>query len=499
MTAHKNAPPVAAGQGAKTEHGQALAAHYTPDEPHGYLALTRRLSDVAAKPVDWLWPGRFARGKVSLIAGNPGLGKSQLTASMAAIVTTGGRWPVDRTPCAIGSVLILSAEDDAADTIVPRLMASGADLDRVHQFEAVREYTDDGVRNRTFSLLDDIERLDEAAARIGDVSLIVIDPVTAFLGTGRIDSHNNTDIRSVMMDLQGLAERRHAAVLGVSHLSKGRQQQALMAVMGSLGWVAAARAAYGVFRDEDGDGSRRLMLPLKNNIGDDKSGFGFTIEPTEIEGGIATSRISWESAPVTQSADDIYAPDERTKSQVDEAVDFFRDALADGPRLVKEVKQEAKDADIAAATLRRARERLGIRASRERFDGDWTWALPDRDAPSCSRTPPSQHGQDGHDGQDGETDSVHVAHLEHVEQDGGSHPAHVAHDVHRESAGGDEHDGPQRAAPTRHLLERACEGLEIEPDELRAGLVDEDLEDLDLGEMDPDALRHWAEHLEGLR
>lgn len=97
----------------------------------------RRASEIQAKPVNWLWHGRIARGKVSMLAGNPGLGKSQITASMAATVTTGGTWPVDRARCERGNVVFLSAEDDAEDTIRPRLEAAGADLARVYILDAV--------------------------------------------------------------------------------------------------------------------------------------------------------------------------------------------------------------------------------------------------------------------------------------------------------------------------------------------------------------------------
>lgn len=452
--------------------------------------IYRRLADVQARPIDWLWPWRFARGKVSLIAGDPGLGKSQITASLAAIVSTGGQWPVDRTRCQQGNVVVISAEDDAADTIVPRLQAAGADLERCFKFDAVRVIDDDGERQRSFSLLTDISRLEEVVARVGGASLVVVDPVSAFLGSGKIDSHNTTDIRGVMLTLQELAERTGASVICISHLSKGRQRQALMAVMGSLGWVAAARAAYGVFRDDESDGRRRLMLPLKNNVGDDTTGFAFSIEPVELDDGIATSRIAWEADPVTNSADAIYAPEaneDGAGTATQEAIEFLHDALADGPRPVPEVKAEARKADIAAKTLRRARERLGIKASRERFDGNWEWKLPDHDHPS----PHGHDGQDGHDG--GETGAVEGQDGAAPDgHDGGAHRAHVAHDAHRDHTPRDGHNGQQ-------LLAAACEGTNANPGELYAALDDDDRADLEAGEIDPAALRHLASRLGGAR
>src|SRR5205814_734918 len=129
----------------------------------------------------------------SIVAGNPGLGKSQVTLFMAAIASTGGRWPVDKTSCEPGNVIVLSAEDDAADTIRPRLEAARADLGRVYILDAVR---DDNGAERPFSLKRDLGRLSELIVRIGDVALIVIDPLTAYVGN--TDSHVSAEVRQLM-------------------------------------------------------------------------------------------------------------------------------------------------------------------------------------------------------------------------------------------------------------------------------------------------------------
>jgi len=144
-----------------------------------------------------LWPNRIARGKLTIIAGNPGLGKSQVTASIAAVVTTGGQWPVDRSRADIGNVLFLTAEDDPADTLRPRLEAAGANLRRVHIVEGVvAGYTGDGSqRSRTFCLSADLQALETKLAEMKDVALLVVDPITAFLGD--TDSHKNADVRGI--------------------------------------------------------------------------------------------------------------------------------------------------------------------------------------------------------------------------------------------------------------------------------------------------------------
>lgn len=181
--------------GPKTVKESIEAAQKVESEhQHTLPFLFRRLSDIEAKPVRWLWPGRIARGKVSILAGHPGLGKSQITASLAAIVTTGGQWPIDRVRCEPGNVVFFSAEDDAEDTIRPRLEAARADLDRIFILDAVLD--DKGTRPRAFNLKGDLPRLGQMLEYIGEVALVVIDPITAYLGD--TDSHKNADnVRSV--------------------------------------------------------------------------------------------------------------------------------------------------------------------------------------------------------------------------------------------------------------------------------------------------------------
>ena len=183
----------------------AKAAPWQAPEPSAASAgehgiASRCMADVQPRPVRWLWPGRIARGKVTLIAGHPGLGKSQVATAFAAIVTTGGCWPADGKRAEVGSAIFMTAEDDAEDTLRPRLEAAGADLRRVHLLEAVREETERGkVRERAFNFADDLARLDSFLATIPDAALLVVDPITAYLGT--IDSHINAEVRAVLAPL----------------------------------------------------------------------------------------------------------------------------------------------------------------------------------------------------------------------------------------------------------------------------------------------------------
>jgi putative DNA primase/helicase len=347
----------------------------TPERPVPFSF--RRLSDIQAKPIRWLWPGRIARGKVSMLAGHPGLGKSQLTASMAAIVTTGGYWPVDKTRCERGNVVFISAEDDVADTIRPRLEAAGADLDRVVILDAVLE--DGGTRQRAFNLKADLSRLGQMLEYIGDVALVVIDPITAYLGN--TDSHKNADMRALLSPLGELAGRHGAAVVCVSHLNKGGGGEALMRVTGSLAFVAAARAAFLIARDQ-GDKHRRLFLPIKNNIGNDESGLAFTIESATLSGGIETSLVSWENEAVTITADEAMAPegDPEERSVLDDAKVFLTNLLADGPVSSRQIRADAEGAGFAWRTIQRAQKALDIDAYKGGMKEGWLWMLPPKDA-----------------------------------------------------------------------------------------------------------------------
>ena len=164
------------------------------------------MADVEPQPIDWLWPERIARGKVSMLAGDPGLGKSLITIALATAVSTGAKWPVDGGNAPIGSVVMLSAEDAVADTIRPRLDAAGADCTRIHALQMIRDIDQDGNEfERSFSLARDIENLSTVVDELGNCVLITIDPISAYLGG--VDSHRNADVRALLSPLAEMAER----------------------------------------------------------------------------------------------------------------------------------------------------------------------------------------------------------------------------------------------------------------------------------------------------
>ncbi len=335
------------------------------------------MSDVEMKPINWLWEKRIACGKPTVIAGNPGLGKSQLTANLAATVSRGLMWPEDGLPnCTQGHVVFLSAEDDAADTIKPRLIAAGADVSKCHIIEAIRTKTEDGRDSeRSFDLSRDVERLGMALGQIGNVRLVIIDPITAYMG--ETDSHNNADMRGVLAPLSAMVARHDVALLLITHLNKSTGQDVLARVMGSIGLIAAARAGYVVMKDEK-QPELLYFLPIKNNVGNDKDGFSFMIESVTLEGGIDTSRINWQAGTVNAHA--ILHPQPEVKpTAINGAKGFLSDFLTGKSIMMTEIMDEAEGAGYSKASIQRAARALQVKRKKLGMDGGWEWSLPTLD------------------------------------------------------------------------------------------------------------------------
>lgn len=263
-------------------------------------------------------------------------------------------------------------------------MAVGADLSRVKIVQAVKTDTD---KNRAFNLEADLELLGGLLDEINDVSLIIIDPLSAYLG--KIDSHNNAEVRAVLAPLASFAEWHDVAVLGITHLNKGKGD-ALSRIMGSIAFAAAARAVWVVTKDTT-DKEKRLFLPAKASNGPDATGYSFSVVGTEVGAikPIKTSKVVWRKDRETIRADEAMEDGSADAPAVARAKDFLIEMLknppedASGWRGVDSniVKQHAKANNISTSTLRRAQSLLEIKPRVIKDDQTgrakyWLWALP---------------------------------------------------------------------------------------------------------------------------
>jgi putative DNA primase/helicase len=340
--------------------------------------ISRRAADITPRQIDFLWAGRLARGKHTAFAGEPGDGKSQLSIYMAATVSRGGEWPCNEGQAPLGNVIIFNAEDGADDTIVPRLIAAGADMERVHIVSAV--VLEDGKGRRTFNLQADLALLEDKIREIGDVALVIIDPISSYMG--KADSHKNAEVRGALEPLSEMAERMKVAVLSITHFSKagsGNTNKALHRFIGSIAFVGAPRAAFAVIEDADNEG-RILVLHAKNNMAPKPQGLAYRLLQTIVEDNIVASYVHWEDAPVTVSADQALAATSGGAEQHSarrEAEDFLRETLTQPEGVAAtEVAEAAQALGIAPRTLRRARKSLGVLAEKGGMEGGWTWRLP---------------------------------------------------------------------------------------------------------------------------
>ncbi|MEJ5342064.1 MAG: AAA family ATPase [Thermogutta sp.] len=349
------------------------------------------LEEVVATPVEWLWDKRIPLGRITLLVGKPGQGKSFLTCDFAARVTTGTPWP-DSSPCQKGSVLMLTLEDDPADTIRPRLDAMHADVTRVRILKAVNYRDIDGARRQRGLTLADLPVIEKALESLPDCRLLVIDPIGDFLGR-QVDSHRDNEVREVLTPLAELARRRKVAVLVVMHRRKSTGEGgADETAMGSRGFTGIARSVWHVSRDAN-DKKRRLFLPGKQNLAEELPGLAF-----RIVGDSPWTRVEWEREPVNMSADEGLEAERQASrpgpeaDALEEAKAFLLTALSAGPRLAKDVRQEWAEAHCGSdKTLYRAKNAIGVVSYRPENPGPWWWRLPDRaDGQADSQNPLTQ-------------------------------------------------------------------------------------------------------------
>jgi len=346
----------------------------------------RSLDQYTPAPVRWLWPQRIPRGKVTLLAGDPGLGKSFITMDIAARVSRGMDWPdADAVKSTPGRVLVLSAEDDPADTLRPRLEKCGGDPSRVVFVESAGKDGPSGGQSDSVNLTRDIPAIEDALKLMGNCRLVIVDPISAYMGEA--DSNNNAEVRAVLKDLSRLAMEYGPAVVCVTHLSKGSQGgKAVYRAMGSLAFTAAARVVWQVSK-LPGESSLRAMTLVKSNLPVTNKGMTYRIDEEGF--------VQWLSSDFEMPADEVEGtPEEGSIGEsLSESMEFLKSALAEGPREAGELLEAAKRVGLSEKTLKRAKRAVGVvstRAAEGGRDRAWVWALP---AANGSTTPSSGGAQ----------------------------------------------------------------------------------------------------------
>jgi len=314
------------------------------------------LADIEPREVAWLWRERIPLGRLTVLAGRPGVGKSFVTVDFASRVSTGMAWPDGSVNESAGGVLFFAAEDDPADTIRPRLDAAGANIERVYYCRNV-----------------DLAEIESYIDRVPNCRLVVIDPIGSYLGR-YVDAYRENEVRAVLEPLAEIASRRSIAVILVAHTRKAWASFADDSVLGSRAFVGLARAVWHVTKDPH-DQTRRLFLPGKSNLSRETSGHAFWIAPDP-------PRVQWLGR-VDLQADDL-ATEEPTRGRKSEvrnaAVDWLRTLLRDGAMSVQEIRKAAQEAGFSWRTVRRAAETLPIERRKKAFGGGWEWRLKSADA-----------------------------------------------------------------------------------------------------------------------
>jgi AAA domain len=337
-------------------HREHLAATGTP--------IVVSMDTVQATPVTWLWWPYIALGKLAMLDGDPGIGKSLLMTQLAANLSHGHPLPDQegRATFATGGphvTVMLSTEDGLADTLKPRLDAAGADCSKI---KVLTGWADADGHEHAFSF-QDMPMLERVLQEY-DPRLVIIDPIQAYLGSG-VDMHRANETRPLLEALRRLAEQYHCAIVCVRHPAKSSQGgKAMLRGLGSVDFIGAART--GLFVEQHPlDPTKALVAQSKSNIGPLGRTLLFTKDQGQFEW-CGRSRLSAEMLAGGGRGPDPYA--------FLEAVCWLELRLQDGKPVASTLlRDEADEEGITFPTLRRAKKALGVRSVKQ---GDqWDWQL----------------------------------------------------------------------------------------------------------------------------
>lgn len=380
--------------------------------PAAVPAPPRRLqltpaSSITPRPVRWAWDtagpldthvqGRLPVGSLSLAVGRAGIGKSQFAGWMTAQITTGtlpGTFAGSPR-----SVIYAATEDSWAMTIVPRLIAAGADLDRVYRIDVV----DDEDMHARLTLPRDTRMLGRAITE-HNVALVVLDPLLSLVSE-TVNDYRAREVRSALEPLVAVADSTGAVLLGLAHFTKATGGDPLMLVSGSAAFGQLIRAALGFARDDEADDGTFVLSTIKSNLGrEDLPSLAYRVEPATIatpEGPADVSRFAFTGESSERSVRDLLrgqTENSEDREDRDDAVSWLMAFLTDSPygeAKFADIVKAARQAGIPERTLQRARKKAGVKAGRQGFGGPGVWTIAATSAPS---TPHKMYGGDGAEG-----------------------------------------------------------------------------------------------------
>jgi putative DNA primase/helicase len=330
-------------------------------------------NDLSPEAVRWLWFQYLAKGKLHILAGAPGQGKTTIAMAVSAVVSAGGLFP-DGSQSELGNILIWSGEDDPADTLLPRLLASGARRENCYFVAGARI----AGEVQPFDPARDLPALERQAEAIGGVKLIVIDPVVSAVAG---DSHKNTEVRRALQPIVDMASRLDAAVIGITHFSKGGAGGDPAArVVGSIAFTAVARVVLVAAKAKSDEGEdRRVLVRAKSNIGQDEGGFEYSIEQAEPLPGIPASYVAWGKAVSGSARELLREPEEGSgdSAEVGDAVELLRAELSgDAWTPADLASQPLFAAGFTKKQVWRATKKLNVEKRKSGMSSGWVWRLP---------------------------------------------------------------------------------------------------------------------------
>jgi|tagenome__1003787_1003787.scaffolds.fasta_scaffold20986081_6 hypothetical protein len=357
---------------------------YEANKPKDFALVCAK--DVIMRPKQWLWTGHLLRGAQELLSGIPGLGKSQVQINYVACVTAGLAWANGEKATTPGNVIMLTAEDVLDQEVVPRLIAAGADLSRVHILKCIKA----NGKDRQFLLGEDLDVLERTVAKVGDVALITIDPITAYMG-GKIDSHKTTDVRSQLGPLKDFAERTNIAISTITHPPKSSSQRAIDHFIGSQAFIAAGRLGHVCLEEFSGEEDQKnktgriLYVHAKHNPYILMPTLAFRVSETivgqdDLRENIAAPRVVWDKEPVNITADEAVraasggGTGKKERGAQGEVKKFLREILADGERVpVKKIFEEGAKRGFSEKQIDTGKYKVGAQ-SVQTADG-WDWVI----------------------------------------------------------------------------------------------------------------------------